>query len=48
MDPGELEDLIRPREDSYTEFKRGTIHPDDLAASIAAFANSGGGVLVRP
>lgn len=46
MEPGELQDLIRRGEDSYTEFKRGTIHPDDLAASIVAFANSGGGVLV--
>jgi len=46
MDEAELLRLIRQWEDSYTEFKEESAHPDDLAASIVAFANTDGGRLI--
>jgi ATP-dependent DNA helicase RecG len=46
MELSELRDRIRRREDLHTEFKLETIHPDDLSAEMADFANADGGQLV--
>lgn len=46
MNEAELLQLIHQWEDSYTEFKEETAHSDDLAAAIAAFANTDGGRLI--
>lgn len=46
MDKAQLIELIDNWEDSYTEFKAEAAHPDDLAASIVAFANTEGGRLI--
>ncbi|HSL84545.1 MAG TPA: RNA-binding domain-containing protein [Thermoanaerobaculia bacterium] len=42
----ELQTRIGRWEDLHTEFKAGPIHPDDLAATLVAFANTDGGQLV--
>ena len=46
MNKIELLELIKKGEDSYTEFKEETVHPDKLAAGIVAFANTDGGILI--
>ena len=46
MQEAEIRRLIRQGEDSYTEFKEAMAHPDDLAATIVAFANTDGGRLI--
>lgn len=46
MNETELLQLIQQWEDSYTEFKEETAHPDDLATAIVAFANTDGGRLI--
>jgi len=46
MELSELRDRIRRREDLHTEFKLETIHPDDLSAEMAGFANADGGQLI--
>src|SRR5947207_1194692 len=46
MDLVELGERIARWEDLHTEFKQWPVHPDDLAASLAAFANTDGGQLV--
>ena len=46
MQEAEVKRLIRQGEDSYTEFKEATAHPDNLAATIVAFANTDGGRLI--
>lgn len=43
MNAAELREIIAQGEDSYTEFKEESAHPDDLAAAIVAFANTEGG-----
>jgi ATP-dependent DNA helicase RecG len=45
MSPDELRKRIARGENLTTEFKVAGIHPDDLAASLVAFANSDGGDL---
>jgi ATP-dependent DNA helicase RecG len=46
MDLPELQDRIARWEDLHTEFKEWPIHPEDLAASLVALANTDGGQLV--
>lgn len=46
MNLSELEERITRWEDLHTEFKEWTVRPDDLAASLVAFANTDGGQLV--
>ncbi|MEW5977423.1 MAG: RNA-binding domain-containing protein [Acidobacteriota bacterium] len=46
MDVVELRERIRRWEDLHTEFKERIDTPDDLAASLVAFANTDGGQLV--
>ncbi|MBI4605461.1 MAG: ATP-binding protein, partial [Planctomycetes bacterium] len=46
MKAGELEARVRGGENLTTEFKAAAIHPDQLAASIVAFANTSGGAIV--
>lgn len=46
MDWPELQQRIEKWEDLHTEFKRGPIHPDALAASLVAFANTDGGQMI--
>lgn len=46
MNAAELGTAIAQGEDSYTEFKEESAHPDDLAATIVAFANTEGGRLI--
>lgn len=46
MDLETLRGRIERWEDLHTEFKRWPVHPDDLAASLVAFANTDGGDLV--
>jgi ATP-dependent DNA helicase RecG len=46
MEPAELLARIAGGENLTTEFKAAPIHPDDLAASIVAFANTDGGSLL--
>lgn len=46
MDLLELRERIARWEDLHTEFKEWPVHPDDLAASLVAFANTDGGQLI--
>jgi ATP-dependent DNA helicase RecG len=46
MNISELEKRIARREDLHTEFKEWPVHPDDLSASLVAFANTDGGQLI--
>jgi ATP-dependent DNA helicase RecG len=46
MDLVELRARIDRWENLHTEFKAGPIRPDDLAASLVAFANTDGGDLI--
>lgn len=41
-----LHERIARWEDLHTEFKEWPMHPDDLAASLVAFANTDGGQLI--
>jgi len=45
MNLSELHERIARREDLHTEFKEWPVHPDDVAASFVAFANTDGGQL---
>lgn len=42
----ELQERIAQWEDLHTEFKDWPVQPDDLAASLVAFANTDGGQLI--
>jgi len=42
----ELQERISRWEDLHTEFKEWPVQPDDLAASLVAFANTDGGQLI--
>lgn len=46
MDSAELRERIARWEDLHTEFKEWPVQPDDVAASLVAFANTDGGRLV--
>lgn len=46
MQPHELNQLIQGGENLTTEFKVAAVHPDDLAASLVAFANTSGGEII--
>ncbi|HEX7180482.1 MAG TPA: RNA-binding domain-containing protein [Thermoanaerobaculia bacterium] len=46
MNSEELRERIEHWEDLHTEFKQWPVHPDDLAASLVAFANTDGGRLI--
>lgn len=46
MNLDELQQRIDRWEDLHTEFKAGPIRPDDLAATLVAFANTDGGQVV--
>jgi ATP-dependent DNA helicase RecG len=46
MNLSELHERIARWENLHTEFKEGPVHPDDLAASLVAFANTDGGQLI--
>jgi ATP-dependent DNA helicase RecG len=46
MKAEELEERIRGGENLTTEFKAASIHPDQLAASLVAFANTSGGEII--
>lgn len=46
MNRAELEQRIDRWEDLHTEFKLWPVHPDKLAASLVAFANTDGGQIV--
>jgi ATP-dependent DNA helicase RecG len=46
MNLDELQDRIACREDLHTEFGEWRVHADDLAATLTAFANTGGGRLI--
>jgi len=46
MNPEELRQRLRDGENLTTEFKVASIHPDDLAASLVAFANTSGGEII--
>jgi ATP-dependent DNA helicase RecG len=46
MNLSELYERIARWEDLHTEFKEWPVHPDDLAASLVAFANTDGGQLI--
>ena len=46
MDAFELQQRISQWENLHTEFKETIVHPDKLAASLAAFANTDGGQLI--
>ena len=46
MNLEELEERISRWEGLHTEFKEWPVHPDDLAASLVAFANTDGGQLI--
>jgi ATP-dependent DNA helicase RecG len=46
MNLSELQARIARWEDLHTEFKEWPVHPDDLAASLVAFANTDGGQLI--
>lgn len=46
MNLPELQERIARWENLHTEFKEWPVHPDDLAASIVAFANTDGGQLI--
>ena len=42
MNLTELKERITHWEDLHTEFKEKLVHPDDIAASLVAFANTEG------
>ncbi len=46
MDAEALRQRLRGGENLTTEFKVASIHPDDLAASLVAFANTSGGEII--
>jgi len=46
MNLAELTTRLEKGEDLHTEFKEWPIHPDDLAPSIVAFANTDGGQVI--
>lgn len=46
MNIRELQERIAQWEDLHTEFKEWPVQPDDLAASLVAFANTDGGQLI--
>ena len=46
MNLTELQQRITRWEDLHTEFKECSVHPDDLEASMVAFANTDGGQLI--
>jgi ATP-dependent DNA helicase RecG len=46
MNLSELHERIARWENLHTEFKDWPVHPDDLAASFVAFANTDGGQLI--
>jgi len=46
MNLRELIARLEKGEDLHTEFKEWPIHPDDLASSVVAFANTDGGQLI--
>lgn len=46
MNLTELQQRVTRWENIHTEFKETLVHPDDLAASIVAFANTDGGQLI--
>ena len=46
MNFSELYERIARWEGLHTEFKGWPVHPDDLAASLVAFANTDGGQLI--
>ena len=46
MDLTKLQERITHWEDLHTEFKEKLVHPDDIAASLVAFANTDGGQLI--
>ena len=46
MNASELMERIAHWEDLHTEFKERPVHPDDMAASLVAFANTDGGQLI--
>lgn len=46
MNLSELYERLARWEDLHTEFKEWSVHPDDLAASLVAFANTDGGQLI--
>jgi ATP-dependent DNA helicase RecG len=46
MNVSELRERIALWENLHTEFKEWPVHPDDLAASLVAFANTDGGELI--
>jgi ATP-dependent DNA helicase RecG len=46
MNLAELQERIKRWENLHTEFKEWPVHPDDLAASLVAFANTDGGQLI--
>jgi ATP-dependent DNA helicase RecG len=46
VDLAELRERIDRWEDLHTEFKEAPVHPDALAASLVAFANTDGGQLI--
>ncbi len=46
MDWPELQRRVERGEDLHTEFQQMRIHPDDLAASLVAFANTDGGQII--
>ncbi len=46
MNKIEFMELLKKGEDSYTEFKEEKVHPEKLAKTIVAFANTAGGNLI--
>lgn len=46
MNLTELTERMNHWEDLHTEFKEISVHPDDIAASLVAFANTDGGQLI--
>lgn len=46
MDLEQLQRLLAKGEDLHTEFKRWPVQPDDVAATLVAFANTDGGRLI--
>jgi ATP-dependent DNA helicase RecG len=46
MNLSELHERIARWEDLHTEFKEWPVHPDDVAATLVAFANTDGGQLI--
>ena len=46
MNPDELQQRIAHWQNLHTEFKEWPVHPDAVAASLVAFANTDGGQLI--